>query len=155
MVVEQVLEVPKISSRDRILQGTAELVEQLLNLPNTVFQDRFQERTVERIADISVLAQLALRISTIMKFGAETGDGPFVKVKGSITESISRLLVETSSQVSLKAYCNVEMSAATEKEGDEADTAKHFSKLEAAVDGKTSTLVCFLREAAANGHHAC
>ena len=134
-VVEQVLEVPKISSRDRILQGTVEqildvlvpeMVEQLVKLPNTVSQDRIQERTVERIADISVpqvceelvevfklqivekvdetseiqtvqehlavLAQPASRVSAIMKFGAETGDGPFVKVKGSIMESISRLL---------------------------------------------------------------
>ena len=65
----------------------------------------------------AVLAQLASRSSAIMKFGAETGDGPLAKVKGSITESISRLLGETSSQASLKAYCNVEMSAATEKGG--------------------------------------
>ena len=159
-VVEQVLKVPKISSRDRILQGTVEqifdvpvteMAEQLVKLPNIVSQDRIQERTVQRIADIpvppvveelvdvfklqivekidetseiqtvqedsAVLAQLASRISAVMKFGAETGDGPLVKVKGSITESISRLVGETSSQASLKACCCVEMSAATEKGG--------------------------------------
>ena len=50
--------------------------------------------------------------------GAETGDGPVVKVKGSITKLISRLLGESSSRASREAYCD---------EGDlEADIAKHI-----------------------------
>ena len=61
-LLSKFLEVPKTSSRERILQGTAEqildvpipeAVEQLVKLPNTVSEDRIQERVAERIADIS------------------------------------------------------------------------------------------------------
>ena len=54
--VEQVLEVPKIPSRDRILQCTVEQIfdvpvlekaEQLAEVPKIVPQDRIQQRTVE------------------------------------------------------------------------------------------------------------
>ena len=38
-----------------------------------------------------MLAQLASRISAILKFDDETGQDPFVKVKSSITELINQL----------------------------------------------------------------
>ena len=62
-VVEQIIEVPKISSQDGILQDAVEqipdvpvpeMVQQLVNLPKTVSEDGIQQRTVERIADIPV-----------------------------------------------------------------------------------------------------
>ena len=40
--------------------------------------------------------------------GAETGDSPVVKVKGSITKLISRLLEWSSSRASREAYCDEE-----------------------------------------------
>ena len=61
--VEQVLEVPKIPSRDRILQCTVEQIldvpvlekaEQLAEVPKIVSQDRIQQRTVEQTVDILV-----------------------------------------------------------------------------------------------------
>ena len=59
-----------------------------------------------------MLAQLASRISGIMmKFGTATGEDPFARVKGLITELISQL----------------------QKEAFEDDTAKHSSTLETAV----------------------
>ena len=70
-----------------------------------------------------------------------------MKVKDLITDLISRLQAEASSETNQKSYCDEEMSKATEKREDlEADVAKHSSKLEAAVarsidlDGEISTL---------------
>ena len=103
------------------------MVDQLVKLLNTESHDRiqrFEDKTVEvRQSQIvekidetpeiqtvqvhsAVLAQLALRISGIMmKFGAATGEDPFARVKGLITELIHQL----------------------QKEAFEDDTAKHSS----------------------------
>merc|ERR1712064_21522 len=86
----------------------------------------------------AALAQLASRISAIMKFGAGAGDDPFVKVKGLITDLINRLQAEASSESSHKSYCDEETSKANEKKEDlEAEIAKHSSKLETAVSRST------------------
>ena len=61
------MEVPKIASKDHILQSTGDqtlnilmpqIVEQLVNVPEIFFffQDRIQRRPAEQIADISSLA---------------------------------------------------------------------------------------------------
>ena len=114
-----------------------QMVEQLVKLLNTESQDRiqrFENKTVEvRQSQIvekidetpeipkvqehaAVLAQLALRISGIMmKFGAVTGEDPFARVKGLITESTNQL----------------------QKEAFEDGTAKHSSTLETAVSRST------------------
>ena len=69
-----------------------------------------------------------------MKFGAGADDNPFVKVKDLITDLISRLHAEASSETNQKSYCEEETSKATEKKEDlDADVAKHSSQLEAAV----------------------
>ena len=82
----------------------------------------------------AALAQLASRISAVMKFGAGAGEDHFVKVKGLITELINRLQAEASSEATHKSYCDEEMSKTTEKKQDlESDVAKHSSRLEAAV----------------------
>ena len=104
--------------------------------------------TVRRLAEqerSTALAQLASRISAIMKFGAGAGDDPFVK--GLITDLINRLQAEASFETNQQSYCDGGMSKASEKKEDlEADVAKHSSKLEAAVarsivlDGDISTL---------------
>ena len=61
--VGRVLEVPKIQSRDRILQRTVEQIldvlvpekaEQVAEVPKKVPQDRIQQRTVEQTVDILV-----------------------------------------------------------------------------------------------------
>ena len=64
----------------------------------------------------AALAQLTARVSgIIMKFGADTGDDPFVKVKGLVMSLISRLQDESLSQASQKACCSEEASNATGK----------------------------------------
>ena len=86
-----------------------------------------------------------------MKFGSDAdgdADGdPFVKVKDLITDLISRVQAEASSETNQKSYCDEEMLKATEtRENLETDVAKHSSKLEAAVarsidlDGEISAL---------------
>ena len=95
----------------------------------------------------AALAQLASRISAIMKFGADTDDDPVVKVEGLVMSLISRLHDESLSQASQKAWCNEETSNATGKrEYLKADTAKCSSSHETAVskssvvDGEISAL---------------
>ena len=70
-----------------------------------------------------------------------------MKVKDLITDLISRVQAEASSETNQKSYCDEEMSKATKKREDlETDVAKHSSKLEAAVarsvdlDGEVSAL---------------
>ena len=82
-----------------------------------------------------------------MKFGAGADGDPFVKVKDLISDLISRVQVEASSETNQKSYCNEEISKITEKREDlEADVTKHSSRLEAAVarsielDGEISAL---------------
>ena len=75
-----------------------------------------------RVGSRSLVKQRARTKPTVMvaerRFnGAETDDGPVVKVKGSITKLISRLLGESSSRASREAYCD--------EEDLEADIAKH------------------------------
>ena len=104
---------------------------------------------VRRLAEqehSTTLAQPESCISATMKFGAGADGDPSVKVKDLITDLISRLQAEASSETNQKSYCDEEMSKATEKREDlEADVAKHSSKLEAAVarsidlDGEIST----------------
>ena len=160
-MVTQLLEVPKIIPQDRILQRTVKQAEatQVLQSetsgPDGQTYSSFQENSsavlqtstdlqgfemvisVRRLAEqehSTALDQLASRISAIMKFGAGADGDPFVKVKDLITDFISRLQAEPSSETNQKSYCDEEMSNATEKKEDlEADVAKHFSKLEAAV----------------------
>ena len=105
-------------------------------------------KSVRRLAEqehSTALDQLASRISVIMKFGAGADGDPFVKVKDLITDLISRVQAEASSETNQKSYCDEEMLKATEKrENLETDVAKHSSKLEAAVarsielDGESS-----------------
>ena len=119
--VKQTVETPAFSLAEKIVEM---LVTQM------------QEKT-RRVANTHVRRVVNTVEVEIPQFGAETGENPFAKVKGLITEWICRLQEETSS----------ETSKSTEKEEDlEADTGKHSPKLEAAVsrstvlDGEISTL---------------
>jgi len=54
------------------------------------------------------LAQLAQRISSAMSSGSRIGD-PFVKVKGLVSDMITRLEAEASADASHKAYCDKQL----------------------------------------------
>ena len=124
-MAEQMLEVPKIIPQDRILQRTVKQAEATQVLQSetsgadgqsySLFQESssaalqtstdlkgFEKvMSVRRLAEqehSTALDQLASRISAIMKFGAGADGDPFVKVKDLITDLISRLQAEASSE---------------------------------------------------------
>jgi len=79
----------------------------------------------------AALAQLASRISAVIKYGSSTGDDPFAKVKALISDMIQKLEAEASSEASEKSYCDEEM-AKTKAKKEELDYA--MSKLTAKID---------------------
>ena len=138
-MVTQLLEVPKIIPQDRILQRTVKQAEATQVLQSETSRadgqtySLFQESSsaalqtstdlkgfemvisVRRLAEqehSTALDQLASRISATMKFGAGADGDPFMKVKDLITDLISRLQAEASSETNQKSYCDEEMSKA-------------------------------------------
>merc|ERR1719269_228191 len=78
----------------------------------------------------SSLAQLASRISAVMRYG----DDVFAKVKGLIRELVDRLLAEAAAEASEKAYCDEQMAKTEAKKADlDADIAKLTSKIDTAA----------------------
>jgi len=97
---------------------------------------------VKRLAEqhhSTELAQLASRISATIRYGAASGDDPFAKVKGLITDMIDKLMKEAQEEASFKAYCDEEM-AKTEAKKDElnADITKLTGKIDQATAMSTS-----------------
>jgi len=63
----------------------------------------------------AALAQLASRITAVMRYGAASGADPFAKIKGLISDMIAKLESEAKSEATEKAYCDDELSKTTEK----------------------------------------
>merc|ERR1719420_1665781 len=82
----------------------------------------------------AALAQLASKITAVMRYGASTGDDVFAKVKALISELIDRLMAEAAAEASEKAYCDSEMAKTEEKKGElEEDIAKLTAKIDKAA----------------------
>merc|ERR1719264_1064073 len=67
---------------------------------------------VKKLADkhhSAALAQLASRMSAVMRFGTAGGADPFGKVKSLIADMISKLEKEAESEASEKAYCDEQL----------------------------------------------
>ena len=131
-MVTQLLEVPKIVPQDRILQQTSGADGKTYSLfqesSSAALRTSTDLKGFELVVLVRRLAEHEHCISATMKFGAGADGDPSVKVKDLITDLISRLQAEASSE---------------KREDLEADVAKHSSKLEAAVarstDGDIST----------------
>jgi len=79
----------------------------------------------------AALAQLASRISAVMRMGRAGGEDPFGKVKNLITDMISKLESEAGAEASEKAYCDEQISKTEEKK---VDLESDISKLSAKID---------------------
>merc|ERR1712039_996412 len=72
----------------------------------------------------AALAQLASRISAVMRLGSSGGDDPFAKVKGLISEMISKLEAEADAEAEEKAWCDEQIAKTEVKKNDlESDIA--------------------------------
>merc|ERR1719453_1687709 len=75
----------------------------------------------------AALAQLASRITAVMRYGSTGGDDPFVKVKGLITDMISKLEKEAAEAADEKAFCDEEMAKTQAKKDDLDGVAEKLS----------------------------
>merc|ERR1719456_1270245 len=82
----------------------------------------------------AALAQLASRIASVIRYGAAGGDDVFAKVKGLITDMISKLEAEAKSEATEKAYCDEELSKTEAKKSElESEISKLTSKIDLAA----------------------
>jgi chromosome segregation ATPase len=79
----------------------------------------------------AALAQLASRIQAVIRLGATDGEDPFKKVKGLISDLITRLEKEADADATEKAYCDEQM-AKTEAKKSELEGV--IAKLTAKID---------------------
>merc|ERR1719160_1230634 len=81
------------------------------------------------------LMQLASRLNAVIRYGATSGDDPFAKVKGLITDMIAKLMKEAEAEASEKAYCDEEMAKTKAKKEELEDD---IEKLTTKIDSDTS-----------------
>merc|ERR1719235_1502356 len=79
----------------------------------------------------AAMAQLASKITAVLRFGAKSGADPFAKVRGLIQELIDRLVEEGEKEAKEHAFCEAEM-AKTEAKKSELD--EDIAKLTAKID---------------------
>merc|ERR1712032_1448031 len=84
----------------------------------------------------AALAQLASRIAAVAKYGTSSGDDPFAKIKGLISDMIAKLEKEAEEDATEKAYCDEEMAKTEAKKADLEDTV---AKLTAKIDQAAAT----------------
>jgi len=88
-------------------------------------------RKLARQVNSPALTQLASKMASVMRMGGGSGDDPFAKVKGLISDMIGRLLKEAEEDASHEAYCDKEMSETkTKKEDLEAEIDDLSTKID-------------------------
>jgi chromosome segregation ATPase len=82
----------------------------------------------------AALAQLASRISAVVKYGSSGGEDVFTKIKGMISDQIAKLEKEAEDDATEKAYCDEEMAKTEAKKADlEGDLSKVTAKIDQAA----------------------
>jgi len=92
------------------------------------------------------LAQLALRMASVVRVSSASGEDPFAKIKGLISDMINKLEEEASADADHKAYCDKELS---ENEAKEADKIAEIEKLTTKMDQWSSRSAQLKEEVAA------
>jgi len=79
----------------------------------------------------TALAQLAMRMASVVRVTSASGDDPFAKIKGLISDMINKLEDEAAGDAEHKAFCDKELSENEEKEADKiAEVEKLTSKID-------------------------
>jgi cell division protein FtsL len=81
------------------------------------------------------LAQLAMQMSSVIRVTESSGEDPFAKIKGLISDMISKLEDEAAADADHKAYCDKELKENEEKE---ADKISEIEKLTSKIDQWTA-----------------
>jgi len=142
-------ELKVIATAEKILKdSTAGAVGQSYSFVQTSIQSRADlansevVNIVKKLAKDShsaALAQLASRIGVVVKYGARDGGDVFAKVKGLISDMISKLQKEAEAEATEKAYCDEQMAKTESKKAElEADVAKLTSKIDRAASKSAS-----------------
>jgi len=95
----------------------------------------------------SLLAQLASRMASEIRFGSGSQDDIFAKIKGLITDMVAKLEAEAEADATKKAYCDKELAETNQKKDDKtAEIEKLSAKIEqqaaqaAKLKGEIATL---------------
>merc|ERR1719281_1879272 len=87
----------------------------------------------------AALAQLASRIAVVVRYGGRDGADPFAKVKGLISDMITKLTKEAEEEATEKAYCDEQMAKTEAKKAELDDTiAKLSNKIDQAASRSAS-----------------
>merc|ERR1719254_62022 len=84
----------------------------------------------------TALAQLASRISAVLRYSSASGEDPFVKVKALITDLITKLENQASAEASEKAYCDEQME---KTEAKKSELEEDITKLTTKIDNAAAT----------------
>jgi len=87
----------------------------------------------------AALAQLASRISAVLRFGSSAGEDPFTKVKSLISDMIFKLESEAGSEATEKGYCDEQMAKTEAKKNElQYDIDKMSAKIDQAAAASAS-----------------
>merc|ERR1719316_28264 len=125
-------ELKVIATAEKILkESTGGAVEQTYSFLQTATSSQMHTRAdlanseviniVKKLArdqHSSALAQLASRIAVVVRYGGKDGADPFAKVKGLISEMITKLEKEAEAEATEKAYCDEEMAKTEAKKAE-------------------------------------
>jgi len=141
-------ELTAIATAKKVLgETTSGAVGQSYSFIQVVAQSRLQTRADLANAEVvglvkklakqhhsAALAQLASRIAAVIRYGAAGGEDPFAKVKGLITDMISKLTAEAQGEATEKAYCDEELAKTAAKKAElDATISKLTSKIDVAA----------------------